>query len=177
LTSFLNLLPLIGELEVSEQPLSLPKGRVRKIKAEPPVSTHQPRLPFAVYLSEDNIEIYVGRRAEDNDELSCNPAHRHDDEWWMHVSGHPGSHVVIKSTDDHLPRAFHETVLDAATLAAANSKANPHGKVTVSLTRCRNVSKPRGAAAGMVQLNGEIKSISVDLRKESRRLERLQKIR
>jgi len=60
-------------------------------------------------------------------------------------------------------------------LAAINSKAKQAGKVQVTLTRCRNVSKPRGAKAGLVQLSGDVLTISVDLKAEAHRLERLVK--
>ena len=104
-----------------------------------------PRLRHAttlkVYKSADGIEIFVGRGARDNDELSISSARECPREWWMHAAGCPGSHVVIKCDDDEPPRP---TVLDAAALAAKYSKAAGN-RVSVSLTRCRNVSKPRGA--------------------------------
>ena len=37
-----------------------------------------PRRPYYVFRSIDGIEIYAGRSAEENDELSLNPDHRHD---------------------------------------------------------------------------------------------------
>jgi hypothetical protein len=41
--------------------------------------------------------------------------------------------------------------------------------------RCRNVSKPKGAKPGLVQLNGDVATIRIDVKAESKRLERLEK--
>ncbi len=171
---FLSILPVIRELNLTDAPRSIPERgpKKEKVKGPPPA----PRKPYNVYESKDGITIYVGRRAEDNDELSCNPEHRAPDEWWLHVSGYAGSHVVIKCNEEALPTLYRETVLDAAVLAAVNSKAANCGRVTVSLTRCRNVSKPKGVPAGLVHLSGDIRSVTFDLRVESKRLERLQKL-
>jgi hypothetical protein len=41
--------------------------------------------------------------------------------------------------------------------------------------RCRNVSKPKGSKPGLVQLNGDVATIRIDVKAESKRLERLEK--
>ena len=53
----------------------------------------------------------MGKQAEDNDELSMSPEHRAGSDWWMHASGCPGSHVVIRRSDEPLDN---EIVQDAA---------------------------------------------------------------
>jgi hypothetical protein len=45
----------------------------------------------------------------------------------------------------------------------------------VSLTRCRDVKKPPGAKAGLVQLTGKIRTITVNMKEAESRLERLDK--
>ena len=47
------------------------------------------------------------------------------------------------------------------------------GKVMVTYTRCRNVSKPFNAKAGLVQLSGDVATIQVNIKAEAARLERL----
>ena len=111
----------------------------------------------------------MGRRSEDNDELSCNPKHRDGADWWMHASGCPGSHIVIRSHDNELND---EVVMDAAALAARQSKCTG-AVIKVSLTRCRDVKKPPGAKPGLVQLTGKVRSISVNMKKEESRLNRI----
>ena len=146
-------------------PLKAPRGP-KKPKGEPT----KPRVPYFTYTSDDGIDIRVGRRSEDNDELSCNPEHRDNADWWMHAAGCPGSHVVIRFTGPDLPR---ETLADAAALTVTNSKAAQSGKTGVTLVRCRQVSKPKGAKAGLVQLSGDIRSLTVNVKNETERLTRL----
>lgn len=170
--AFKALLPTLAQLEIEdkapEQPAKVPKVRVP--------DTSGPRLPYYRYSSIDGIPIKVGKSAADNDELSCNREHRDGDQWWMHVAGHAGSHVVICSSEDDILRTHKQTVMDAAFLTAIHSKANQSGRVQVSLTRCRNVSKPSGAKAGLVQIRGDIHTVTVDIKAESKRLERLQRL-
>ena len=49
-----------------------------------------------------------------------------------------------------------ETLKRAAAIAAWHSKARNAGVVPVSCTRARNVTKPRGAKSGTVQIRKEI---------------------
>ena len=98
--------------------------------------------------------------------------------WWMHVAGYPGSHVVVRTEDDDVMLNHRETIRDAALLTAVNSKAKKGGRVPVSLVRCRHVSKPKGAKPGLVYLSGgDITTISVNLKEETARLERLEEQR
>lgn len=142
-----TLLPIITRYNITDAPPPPPERGPKKVKSPPTPSG--PRMPYNVFISLDNIEIRVGRRAEDNDELSCNPQHRDGPDWWLHVAGHPGSHVVIRCQDDDLPSAYRETLKDAAALAAKNSKAAASNNIQVTYTRCRNVSKLPGAKAGL----------------------------
>lgn len=150
-------------------PPKQPRGPKRK--KGPPASSVAPRKPYWRYTSADGVEIRVGRRAADNDELSCDPAHRDAADWWLHAAGCPGSHVVIRTHADDVPK---ETLADAAALAAKNSKARQRGKAPVTLCRCRQVSKPRGAKAGLVQLSGDVRTVKSDVSAEGARLERLE---
>jgi predicted ribosome quality control (RQC) complex YloA/Tae2 family protein len=98
----------------------------------------------------EGFEVLVGKGDAQNDALTFGVAEPHD--FWLHVSGPPGSHVVVRNPDRlaELPR----TVLQrAAELAAWNSKARgARGKVEVHVCRVADVSKPRGFAPGQVLL-------------------------
>ena len=125
------------------------------------------RKPYRRYYS-DNIEIRVGKKAEDNDELSTSPNHRDSTDWWMHAAGCPGSHVVIRSNQPS------EAVLqDAAALAARQSKCTG-GVIKVSLCLCRDVKKPPGAKPGLVTLTGKVRTIAVNMKEAEARLQRLE---
>ena len=107
--------------------------------------------------SPDGMEILVGRTASDNDVLTFKIAAQKD--FWMHVAGESGSHVVVRNPDGlkALPR---ETLRYAAALAARYSKAKNAGKVAVHVARVKDVSKPRGLPAGKVTLS-RYKSVKV----------------
>jgi len=104
------------------------------------------------YRSEsiEGFEVLVGRGAHENDELTFRVGEPRD--FWLHVSGQPGSHVVVRNPDglDELPR---EVLEGAARLAAWHSKSRgARGKVEVHVCRVADVSKPRGFAPGEVRL-------------------------
>jgi len=94
-------------------------------------------------------EVLVGRAAADNDTLTFHVAAPRDS--WLHVAGGtPGSHVVVRNPDGGVvPR---EVLEQAAQLAAWYSKARAAKRVEVHVCRVADVSKPRGAPAGRVQI-------------------------
>jgi predicted ribosome quality control (RQC) complex YloA/Tae2 family protein len=102
------------------------------------------------YRSSDGYEVIVGRGARENDELTFRVARSYDT--WMHAADYPGSHVVVRARgkDDAIP---HRTLVEAARLAAQFSQARKDAKVAVNYTQRKFVSKPRGAAPGLVYLS------------------------
>lgn len=97
-----------------------------------------------------DFDVLVGRGAEDNDYLTFQVAEPRD--VWLHVAGGTaGSHVVVRNPQGgELPR----DVLEVAAAAAAwYSKSRGAAKVEVHYCRAADVSKPRGAPAGLVQLS------------------------
>lgn len=122
------------------------------------------RKPFISYSSSDGIAIRVGRSAEDNDKLSTSTEYRHDDDWWLHVAGCSGSHVVIRNRDDAFPSKYPATLKEAAYLAVLHSK-NSSPKANVSYTRCKCVTKKSGDPAGLVRLShAATESLSVSVK-------------
>jgi predicted ribosome quality control (RQC) complex YloA/Tae2 family protein len=100
------------------------------------------------YLSTDGYEILVGRTARDNDNLTFRVAQPND--WWMHTGDYAGSHVVIRNpTRKEIP---HRTLIEAAQLAGKFSQASNDAKVVVHYTQRKFLSKPKGAAPGLVRL-------------------------
>ncbi len=93
----------------------------------------------------------AGRTDADNDRLSLRIARPND--WWFHVRGVPGSHVILQVPSGREPSKA--ILRQAAAVAAYHSKARAGGTVTVSVTRARFVSKPRGAKPGTVQIRRE----------------------
>ena|SRR5215208_6408177 len=95
--------------------------------------------------------VLAGKTEADNDELSLRVAGPND--WWFHVRGMPGSHVVLRAQENIEPDRA--TMERAAAIAAYHSKARGGGIVPVSCTRARYVSKPRGAKPGTVTITKE----------------------
>jgi predicted ribosome quality control (RQC) complex YloA/Tae2 family protein len=103
------------------------------------------------------FEVLVGRGSEENDALTFDVAEPSD--VWMHVGGGtPGSHVVVRNPGGgDLPR---EVLEAAAAITAWYSKARGAPRVEVSYCRASNVSKPRGAPIGLVEIKNH-KSVRV----------------
>mgnify|MGYP001827347040 CR=1 FL=1 len=98
----------------------------------------------------DGWTILVGKGAADNDRLTFEIADPAD--FWLHIGGWSGSHVVVRNPDDRVvpPRPVLEF---AAKLAAWFSKGRgARGKVEVHVCRAADVSKPRRMPPGKVLL-------------------------
>ncbi|MDX6445659.1 MAG: hypothetical protein QOH71_2733 [Blastocatellia bacterium] len=117
------------------------------------------------YLSSDGFEILVGRTARDNDQLTFKVAKPND--LWLHTGDYSGSHVVVRNTTrKEIP---HRTIIEAAQLAAHFSQARTNAKVDVHYTQRKFVSKPKGAALGLVRMT-RFKNITVEPKENLERL-------
>lgn len=100
---------------------------------------------FKEFTSLEGYKILVGKNNKQNDYLTTVLASKSD--LWFHTKNTHGSHVVVfcggKEVSD-------ETVLQAARLAALNSKSADSSQVAVDYTPVKFVKKPNGAKAGMV---------------------------
>ena len=114
--------------------------------------SRQPEPPRVwVYTLPGGHQVMAGKTDADNDRLSLKVAGPKD--WWFHVRGMPGSHVVLKTADDREPDR--QTLEQAAAVAAYHSKARKGGVVAVSGTLACYVTKPRGAKPGSVSIRKE----------------------
>jgi len=95
----------------------------------------------------DGFDVLVGRNALSNDYLSMELAR--DNDIWLHASGVPGSHVVIKVEDEEPSK---ETIRKVAEIAAKNSKSK--GDFTkVVITKSKYVTKKEGMNDGQVSVD------------------------
>lgn len=146
-------------LETFEKPAPAPKVPAKK-SAKPEKISGVRR-----YLSTDGYEILVGRAARDNDNLTFRVAQPHD--LWMHTGDYPGSHVVVRNpTRKEIPQ---RTIIEAAQLAGKFSQASEDSKVVVHYTERKFLSKPKGAAPGLVRLS-RFRSITVEPKESVQRL-------
>jgi predicted ribosome quality control (RQC) complex YloA/Tae2 family protein len=113
---------------------------------------HEGSFRLLEYRLPDGWKVLVGRTDADNDYLSLKLARPND--WWFHVRGMPGSHVILQAGPGGDPDR--QTLKRAAAIAAYHSKARQAGLVAVSCTRARYVTKPHGAPVGTVQIRKEM---------------------
>jgi predicted ribosome quality control (RQC) complex YloA/Tae2 family protein len=97
-------------------------------------------------------EIYVGKSAANNDELTVRFAKAND--YWFHARGSSGSHVVLRWNDPKT-KPPKEALRAAASLAAYYSGAKNAKMVPVAYTLKKYVRKPKGAAVGAVVMERE----------------------
>ncbi|MBV9109142.1 MAG: DUF814 domain-containing protein [Gemmatimonadetes bacterium] len=107
-----------------------------------------PRLPYRVYRTSGGLEVRVGKTSKDNDAVTFR--HASPEDVWLHARQVPGSHVVLRWSEEGAPPA--RDLEEAAVLAALHSKARSSGTVAVDWTRRKYVRKPRGAPPGRVTL-------------------------
>ena len=126
------------------------------------ISTQKPEkaLSYRKYMTSDGYEILSGRNNIQNDELTFKVASK--DDWWFHVKGLPGTHVILKT---HKGEEFpsDNAVLEAASLAVFFSKSimleehsegagSRAGEIKAEVDYCpvSHVKKIPGARPGMV---------------------------
>jgi predicted ribosome quality control (RQC) complex YloA/Tae2 family protein len=122
------------------------------------------------FLTQDGLEVWVGRSDAANDYLSTRLARGKD--LFFHVDGSPGSHVVLRT--EGRPDPPPDSVLDACELAVRFSKMKNASNADLHVVPIKNVSKPKGAKPGLVYVTG---GRSIHLRRDDARLERILKSR
>jgi predicted ribosome quality control (RQC) complex YloA/Tae2 family protein len=106
-------------------------------------------LPYREYWSSTGLRIMVGKRDADNEKLTFKIAHGND--WWLHVDGYPGSHVVLKAPPSGAP-PDNESLKDAQLLALWHSKARQHTSANIAIVQCKYVRPLKRGKAGQVQI-------------------------
>lgn len=104
------------------------------------------------FHSSTGIKILVGQNDYSNDQLTFKVGKAND--LWFHVSGSPGSHVILQCADLGMP-PDKESIREAAELAVWFSKLRQGGKVAVKYCLVQNVRKPRGTKPGTVHIYKE----------------------
>lgn len=106
------------------------------------------KLPYRSYKSSSGFVIWVGRSDEDNDIMTFSYANGSD--LWMHVSGYPGSHVIVRFQKG---KEFDEkTIQEACQLAIFYSKAKNFDAVEVVMTQQKFVKKVDKKCKGKVHI-------------------------
>lgn len=126
---------------------------LKKIQSQSIRQTKTPKessVPFHVFEFQ-GFQIWVGKSAASNDELTQKFAHK--DDLWLHAKDVAGSHVVIKHQSG---KPFPKPVIErAAELAAYNSKRKTETLCPVIFTPKKFVRKRKGDPAGSVMVDRE----------------------
>jgi predicted ribosome quality control (RQC) complex YloA/Tae2 family protein len=141
-----------------------PTSSTRRKKRQPQAK------PFIRFTSEAGDAILVGRNSRENEELTFGLARSHD--LWLHASGAPGSHVVLRLEKGAELRK--ESLLDAATLALHYSDLRKSGQGEVLYAYRKHVHKPRRAKPGLVTVTQDKRFF---LKLDRKRLARLKESR
>ncbi|MFQ3576895.1 MAG: NFACT RNA binding domain-containing protein [Cytophagales bacterium] len=131
----------IVELENLSDRKSLNKEKKKAEPVEEPFFRHQ----F------EGWEIWVGKNAKKNDELTQKHAYKED--LWLHAKHTTGSHVIVKHQSG---KKFPNHVIErAAEMAAYYSKSKNDTLASVIVTPKKFVRKPKGSAPGSVVVDKE----------------------
>lgn len=129
--------------------------RTRRSQEKDEQAVHK---PFKAFRTIHNERVLVGKTGQDNEFLTFKIAR--DNDYWFHVVGMSGSHVVLVA--QNRKEVDFESIRDAAMLAAWFSKARGEGRVEVSYTQRKHIHHARGGKAGTVKIRLS-KTILVEL--------------
>lgn len=122
------------------------QGFIKRKRGDKKPAKQQKKSKPLHFISSDGFDIYVGKSNIQNDELTIHFAKSND--IWMHTKNIPGSHVIIATND--APTVPDKTIIEAANLAAYNSKGKDGSNVPVDYCPRKNVKKPGGSKPGLV---------------------------
>jgi predicted ribosome quality control (RQC) complex YloA/Tae2 family protein len=110
------------------------------------------QFPFRRFDLGDGFEVWVGKNARQNHELTFHASQKYDR--WLHARGVPGAHTVL-----HLPNRDAEPgkrrLYTAAAIAAHYSQSKGSDVVPVMVTERKYVTSPKGADPGVVRVDRE----------------------
>lgn len=102
------------------------------------------------FVSSDGFSILVGRNNRQNEILTMKTSKKED--FWLHVKGLPGSHVIIRTEGRPVTE---NTLEEAATIAAWYSKGRSGSNIEVDYTLRKNVWKPKNSKPGFVHYDNQ----------------------
>lgn len=107
---------------------------------------------FRKFIVAGGHEVYAGKSASNNDELTVRFAKPND--YWFHARGSSGSHVVLRWGDPK-SKPPKEAIRGAASVAAYYSGSKNAKMVPVAYAMKKYVRKPKGSAVGAVVMERE----------------------
>jgi predicted ribosome quality control (RQC) complex YloA/Tae2 family protein len=150
-----QLLALLGVADEREQIDQIAHEAVEQGYLQPTRQQRQqrrkPRRKPLHLVSSEGFDIYIGRSADQNAEVTFRIGR--PDDWWLHVRTIAGAHVIVRS--DSKGNVPEQTLQEAAGLAAYFSPLRHEGAADVELSRRRRVRKVPGGTPGLVTYQAE----------------------
>ena len=108
-----------------------------------------PQSPYREFVLSSTFTLYVGRNAQNNDQLTGKFAKPND--LWLHARGVSGSHAILRG-----PKEIPKNILEeAAAITAYFSQSRKGSFVPVSYALKKYIRKPKGAGPGAVVMERE----------------------
>ena len=150
---------LVHDIEIAKKQIEKLDAQYNEIKNEhnpvkieqllrrdsTPKQQQKKKHPGLEYTVNDWL-IYVGRDANENDELLRH--HVRGDDLWLHVRDFPGGYVFIKARKGKTVPL--DILLDAANLAVYYSKARNAGKTDLYYTHVKYLRRAKNGPKGLV---------------------------
>jgi len=114
--------------------------------------------PYRVYTTDENLQIWVGRSAKDNERLTFN--HARGGDWWFHARDYSGSHVVLRAIKGKEPDQ--NSILDAAELALRFSKGESKKEGEVCLTQVKWLNRIKSAPGKVMFSKCKVLKVKLD---------------
>ncbi len=144
----------LAERKSRQQPPE--KGRKRKRREANPVKSRHQGVERKTGV--DGGIIYVGLNALGNENIYRRLSA--PDDLWFHTRNRPGAHILLKTAPGSTNSEKEQ--LQAATLAAANSRAKDENQVEVTMIQVKHLRKPKGGRPGQVLLAGPHQTLRVN---------------
>ncbi|MCR9254214.1 MAG: NFACT RNA binding domain-containing protein [bacterium] len=126
------------------------RKKVEELKLNQKTGVKGDTLPYRK-LNVNGWDLYVGKSAKSNDELTLK--HTHKDDLWLHAKDVSGSHVVLKQNPGQ--KVPNDVLEKSAQIAAYYSKRKTDSLCPVIFTPKKYVRKPKGSAPGLVIVDRE----------------------
>ncbi len=102
--------------------------------------------------------IYIGLNALGNENIYRRLSAPED--LWFHTLNRPGAHILLKTAPGS--KSSEKEQLQAAALAAANSRGKDEKQVEVTMIQVKYLRKPKGGRPGQVLLTGPRQTLTVN---------------
>ncbi|MGL4687058.1 MAG: NFACT RNA binding domain-containing protein, partial [Fusobacteriaceae bacterium] len=143
--TFTKTVPTVENLKNIIEELENQKYLKKSLKESKKIKKNKKKISLGVSIIDEFFTIVYGRNNIENDYITFKIGTK--DDLWFHAKDIPGSHVILKCSEQNLTP---ELVEKAASYAANFSRGNSGDKISIDYTRKKYVTKPNGSRPGFV---------------------------